>query len=51
MTIWFCSFSRTLTLPSEVDPEEVTATIENGILKIALQPEKSIQRKTIPIRG
>jgi HSP20 family molecular chaperone IbpA len=45
------SFSRTVTLPLEIDPEQVTATIENGVLKIALQPEKSIQRKTIPIKG
>jgi|GEM_PF-1251270 len=45
------SFSRTVPLPLEIDPEQVTATVENGILKIALQPEKSIQRKTIPIKG
>jgi HSP20 family protein len=45
------TFSRTVTLPLEIDPEQVTATIQYGILKIALQPEKSIQRKTIPIQG
>lgn len=45
------AFTRTVTLPLEVNPEQVTASVENSILKIALQPNKSIQRTTIPIKG
>ena len=45
------SFSRTITVPIEVAPDHVVASIENGILKIALQPIKPILNKTIPIKG
>ncbi len=45
------SFTRTVALPQEVDPEQVAAKIENGMLKITLHPTKAIKSKTIPITG
>jgi HSP20 family protein len=43
------SFTRTLALPQEVDPDKVTAKLENGLLKLTLHPTASIKHKTIPI--
>jgi len=43
------SFARTIDFPQEIDPEKVTASVEDGMLKITLQPAKKIERKTIPI--
>lgn len=43
------SFTRTLSLPQEVDPDQVTAKLENGMLKITLHPTKAIKSKTIPV--
>jgi HSP20 family protein len=45
------SFTRTVVLPQEVDPEQVAAKLENGMLKIALHPTKAIKSKTISITG
>jgi HSP20 family protein len=45
------SFSRTIALPQDVDPERVAAKLEHGILKIELHPTKAIKSKTIPITG
>jgi HSP20 family protein len=45
------SFSRTIDFPQEIDPENVKASFENGVLKIALQPTKRLERKTISIGG
>ena len=45
------SFSRTVALPQDVDPEQVAAKLENGILKIELHPTKAIKTKTIPVTG
>ena len=45
------SFSRTVALPQDVDPEHVAAKLENGMLKITLHPTKAIKSKTIPVTG
>ncbi len=45
------TFSRTIDFPQEIDPDKVVATVEDGMLKIALQPTKKIERKSIPIGG
>lgn len=45
------SFMRTVGLPQEVDPDQVAAKLENGMLRITLHPTKSIKSKTIPVTG
>lgn len=43
------SFKRTVGLPAEIDPDQVSAKLENGMLTIALRPMKAIKSKSIPI--
>jgi len=43
------SFSRTIILPSEIDPEKVKATLKEGILKIHLPKIKKEKVKKIKI--
>jgi len=43
------SFSRTIILPSEIDPEKVKATLKEGILKIHLPKVKKEKVKKIKI--
>lgn len=43
------AFTRTLVLPRDVNPESAKATVENGVLKIVLQPTSPIGAKKIPI--
>jgi HSP20 family protein len=43
------SFTRMIALPQEVDPEQVSAKLENGMLKVTLHPTKAIKSKTIPV--
>ena len=43
------SFSRTIILPSEIDPEKVRATLKEGILKIHLPKIKKEKVKKIKI--
>ena len=45
------SFSRTVELPQEVDPNNVAANLENGMLKVTLHPTKTIASKKIPVTG
>jgi HSP20 family protein len=45
------AFARTLTLPRDVNPENATATFENGVLKITLEPMSPIGAKKIPIEA
>lgn len=44
------AFSRSITLPRSVDPEKVTATMANGILKITVAKDANAAAKTIEIR-
>jgi HSP20 family protein len=43
------SFTRTIGLPREVDPDRAKATFENGVLSITLQPSTPITGKTIKV--
>ncbi len=45
------SFTRTVALPQEVDPDQVAAKLENGMLKVTLHPTITIKSKTVPITG
>ena len=44
------SFSRTVTLPQDLDPDAVSATIDKGILRVKLTPTKPIAPKRIEVR-
>jgi len=41
---------RTLTLPSSVDPTQVDAHLENGVLRIEMKKSAEASRKSIQIR-
>lgn len=43
------SFARTIDLPQEIDPERVTAKLENGVLQLTLHPTTAVKSKSIPI--
>ena len=45
----FSSFSRSFTLPAEIDQEKIEASYEDGVLKIAL-PRKAEMKKLTPTR-
>lgn len=45
------SFTRTITLPQDVDPEKVEAKVEKGVLTLSLLPLKPIAAKKIAIKG
>lgn len=45
------SFSRTVTLPQDIDPQFVEATMHNGLLILALTPIKPIVPKKIAIKS
>jgi HSP20 family protein len=42
-------FTRTITLPAEVDPERVSARLQDGLLTITLPTVSQAQAKRIPI--
>ena len=43
------SFTRTLTLPTAVDANNVTATFENGILMLELPKKQNVRAKSVKI--
>jgi HSP20 family protein len=45
------SFTRTVTLPQDLDPERVDAKVEKGILTIALWPMKPIAPKKVEVKA
>jgi HSP20 family protein len=45
------SFSRTVTLPQDLDADDVTATIDNGVLRLTLTPVSAILPKRITVKG
>ena len=47
----FGKFVRTLTLPFAVDPNNVDARFENGVLKIKLAKHESAKARKILVRG
>ena len=42
-------FSRTLSLPAEVDAERAKASFKDGVLEVVVPKKAPVQRKTIPI--
>ena len=44
-------FSRTVTLPAEVDPEQVTARLQDGILRIRLTEKVACQPRKIEVHN
>jgi len=47
----FGKFVRTLTLPFAVDPNNVDARFENGVLKVKLAKHESAKARKIVVRG
>lgn len=45
------SFTRTVTLPQDIDAEKVDAKVEKGVLTLTLSPLKPIAAKKISIKG
>jgi HSP20 family protein len=44
------SFRRQLTLPSDVDPETITAKFEQGVLKLAMKKDERVEGRTRKIK-
>jgi HSP20 family protein len=45
------SFSRSIAVPQEIDPNSVQAKVERGILSVTMSPVKPLAPKKIPISG
>jgi HSP20 family protein len=45
------SFSRSIALPSEVDPDRVKATLKDGVLRIALDKAPTAKPRRIAIKN
>jgi len=45
------SFSRIVDLPQEINPDSVTAKLENGLLIVSLKPMTVTKSKSIPVNG
>ncbi len=44
------SFSRSVTLPQDLDAENISATMEKGVLKVVLAPARPIAPKKIEVK-
>ncbi len=44
------AFSRSVTLPTDLDANAVVATIDKGVLKVELSPVKPIAPKKIEVK-
>jgi len=44
------AFSRSLTLPTEINPEKVRATFKNGVLEIHLPKSEEAKKKEIKVK-
>jgi len=47
----YTSFSRTITLPSEVQADKVEATLDNGILTLKVPKAEAVLPKTIKVKA
>jgi HSP20 family protein len=47
----FGRFERAIALPEGVDPERITATVDNGVLSLTVPKPSRLQPKTIAIGG
>jgi HSP20 family molecular chaperone IbpA len=43
------SFSRTIAFPEDINHDSAKATLEDGVLKVTVQPIKPAAAKKIPI--
>ena len=48
---WTGTFERTLTLPTDIDAEQVTATLKDGILSITLPKAQASLPRKITVKG
>ena len=46
---WVGSFSRTINLPSSVDPEKVEARLRDGILRVRIAKREEAKKRTVQI--
>ena len=46
---WHGAFERTVTLPTAIDPEKVSATLENGVLTVTLPKAESARARKIQV--
>ena len=44
------TFSRSLSMPEDVDPEKITASVVDGMLKISLERHPAAQPKRITVK-
>lgn len=44
-------FVRTISLPFQIDPERVEASLENGVLRLSLQRPENDKPKTIAVKA
>lgn len=44
-------FSRTIDLPSSVDPDKVTAEYKNGVLEITMEKKEAVKPKHITVKA
>ena len=47
----FSSFTRVLTLPTDVDADKVEATLRNGVLRIAMPKSETVLPRKIEVKG
>ena len=48
--LWHGSFSRTVELPHDVNAEKISATLENGVLRVQLPKAEAVRPREIAIR-
>jgi HSP20 family protein len=48
---YYGSFTRTIELPAEVDPDKIDASYKKGVLKIVLKKTKESESKTIRVKS
>jgi HSP20 family protein len=49
--LYWGSFSRTISLPQEVEPEETEATEKNGLLTVKLQKIDKEKRTSVKVKS
>jgi len=47
----FGTFTRSLTLPFQVDPDKVDARLDNGVLEVKLTKHESARPRKIPVKA
>jgi HSP20 family protein len=48
--LWHGSFSRAIELPHDVNTEKISATLENGVLRVQLPKAEAVRPREIAIR-